>query len=43
VCRPVIDGDPALILSEADGETLGTLPAEITTVPDAFALLMPPS
>jgi diacylglycerol kinase (ATP) len=30
------------IYIEADGELLGTLPAEITTVPDALTLLAPP-
>ncbi len=30
------------IFVEADGELLGTLPAEITIVPDAFTLLVPP-
>jgi len=29
------------ILVEADGELLGTLPAEITLVPDALTLLVP--
>ena len=43
VCRPVAGSDPSAIFSEADGESLGTLPAEIATVPDAFALLMPTS
>jgi diacylglycerol kinase family enzyme len=43
VCRPHPATDPKLIFSEADGETLGTLPAEITSIPEAFALLMPPS
>jgi diacylglycerol kinase family enzyme len=42
VCRPLATGQNRLIHSEADGESLGTLPAEITSVPDAFALLMPP-
>jgi diacylglycerol kinase family enzyme len=43
VCRPLPSTSTSAIVSEADGEALGTLPAEITTVPDAFALLMPPS
>ena len=30
------------IYIEADGELLGTLPAEITVVPDALTLLAPP-
>lgn len=42
VCRPIATSNSQLIHSEADGESLGTLPAEITSVPDAFALLMPP-
>jgi YegS/Rv2252/BmrU family lipid kinase len=42
VCRPLTTSDSRLIHSEADGESLGTLPAEISSVPDAFALLMPP-
>jgi YegS/Rv2252/BmrU family lipid kinase len=42
VCRPLESTSSQLIHSEADGESLGSLPAEITTVPDAFALLMPP-
>ena len=42
VCRPLPTNNSQLIHSEADGESLGTLPAEITSVPDAFALLMPP-
>jgi diacylglycerol kinase family enzyme len=42
VCRPLPSTATSAIVSEADGESLGTLPAEITTIPDAFALLMPP-
>jgi diacylglycerol kinase family enzyme len=34
-----IDGQRIYV--EADGELLGTLPAEITIVPDAFTLLVP--
>lgn len=41
-CRPLATSDSTLIRSEADGESLGTLPSEISSVPDAFALLMPP-
>ncbi|MDT8069940.1 MAG: diacylglycerol kinase family protein [Terriglobia bacterium] len=41
VCRPVPTSVTSAIHSQADGESLGTLPAEISTVPDAFALLMP--
>ncbi len=42
VCRPLLTSGVRTIHSEADGESLGTLPAEISAVPDAFALLMPP-
>ena len=42
ICRPLAAGDRELIHSEADGESLGALPAEISSVPNAFALLMPP-
>jgi len=41
-CRPL--GNPApgsRVFVEADGELLGTLPAEISIVPDAVALLVP--
>lgn len=41
VCRPISTSVSSAIHSQADGEALGTLPAEISTVPDAFALLMP--
>jgi YegS/Rv2252/BmrU family lipid kinase len=41
VCMPLATGDSRLIHCEADGESLGTLPVEISSVPDAFALLMP--
>ncbi|HEX6880332.1 MAG TPA: hypothetical protein VF135_08210, partial [Terriglobales bacterium] len=43
VCRLRPATDPSLIFSEADGETLGTLPAEITSIAEAVALLMPAS
>ena len=43
VCRPLATSATSGIISQADGESLGTLPAEVTTVQDAFALLMPPS
>jgi diacylglycerol kinase (ATP) len=33
----------ARVFVEADGELLGTLPAEISIVPDAFTLLVPPT
>jgi diacylglycerol kinase family enzyme len=42
--QPRPDGTPATdspIHVEADGEFLGTLPAEITIVPDALTLLVP--
>jgi diacylglycerol kinase family enzyme len=42
LCRPLASATSTSIVSEADGESLGSLPAEITTIPDAFALLMPP-
>ncbi|HEU5400317.1 MAG TPA: diacylglycerol kinase family protein [Terriglobales bacterium] len=42
VCRPIGSTDARLIHSEADGESLGILPGEVSSVPDAFALLMPP-
>ncbi len=46
ICRPVPEssGTPATrrIFVEADGELLGTLPAEISIVPDALTLLAPP-
>jgi diacylglycerol kinase (ATP) len=38
-CRSI--SDKSRVFVEADGELLGTLPAEITVVPDAFRLLMP--
>jgi diacylglycerol kinase (ATP) len=40
---PEISGDarPCNVYVEADGELLGTLPAEITMVPDALSLLIP--
>jgi diacylglycerol kinase (ATP) len=38
-CRSI--SDKSRVFAEADGELLGTLPAEITVVPDAFRLLMP--
>lgn len=43
VCRPLASTLTPAIHSQADGESLGTLPSEIASVPDAFALLMPPS
>lgn len=42
LCRPLPSAGNPVIASQADGESLGSLPAEITTVGDAFALLMPP-
>jgi diacylglycerol kinase family enzyme len=40
---PEVSGNevPSNIYVEADGELLGTLPAEITVVPDALSLLIP--
>jgi YegS/Rv2252/BmrU family lipid kinase len=40
---PGISGDapPCKVYVEADGELLGTLPAEITMVPDALTILIP--
>src|SRR5438477_3586260 len=40
---PEISGDapPCKVYVEADGELLGTLPAEITTVPHALTILIP--
>jgi diacylglycerol kinase (ATP) len=41
-CRPLGNPTPgSRVFVEADGELLGTLPAEISIVPDAVALLMP--
>jgi diacylglycerol kinase (ATP) len=41
-CRARCDAAPGLrIFVEADGELLGTLPVEISAVPDAVALLVP--
>ena len=42
VCRPLASTVTPAIHSQADGESLGALPAEITSVQNAFALLMPP-
>jgi diacylglycerol kinase (ATP) len=39
--RTAEEGKGRRIYVEADGELLGTLPAEITVVPDALTLLMP--
>jgi diacylglycerol kinase family enzyme len=40
---PEISGDapPCKVYVEADGELLGTLPAEITMVPHALTILIP--
>lgn len=45
LCRYVAssDGTKSDIFVEADGELLGTLPAEITVIPDAVTLLVPQS
>ena len=41
-CRPLVDAAAdSRIFVEADGELLGTLPAAISIVPDALALLVP--
>jgi diacylglycerol kinase (ATP) len=40
-CRTLSAGDQRRIYVEADGELLGTLPVEISIVPDAFSLLVP--
>jgi YegS/Rv2252/BmrU family lipid kinase len=40
-CCPLPQQDQRHIYVEADGELLGTLPADITIVPDAFSLLVP--
>lgn len=39
--QQALQGKDSRIYVEADGELLGTLPAEITVVPDALTLLMP--
>ena len=44
-CRPAADDDDRrrpVIYSEADGELLGRLPVQMTIIPDAFSLLIPP-
>jgi len=38
----VDDGNSERVFIEVDGELVGTLPAEICMVPDAFTLLVPP-
>ena len=44
LCRPLgKDQESPRILVQADGELLGTLPAEISMVPDAVTLLVPES
>ena len=41
-CQPLADSAASSrIFVEADGELLGTLPAAISIVPDALALLVP--
>lgn len=40
--RPIGGAQQSKIYIEADGELVGTLPAEITVVPDALTLLAPP-
>jgi len=39
-CRPAPDSDQRIYV-EADGELVGTLPAELSVVPDAIRLLVP--
>lgn len=39
-CRPIAPGSSGIFV-EADGELLGTLPVEISAVPDALTILMP--
>lgn len=43
LCRPLASAPPADILAEADGEVVGTLPVEISVVPESLTLLMPPA
>jgi diacylglycerol kinase family enzyme len=44
LCRPLASvQESRRILVQADGELLGTLPAEISMVPDAVTLLVPES
>jgi diacylglycerol kinase family enzyme len=44
ICRPLANyRESTRILVQADGELLGTLPAEISMVPDAVTLLVPES
>ena len=41
-CQPLAEASGnSRIFVEADGELLGTLPAAISVVPDALALLVP--
>ena len=40
-CRSIETEAPSRIFVEADGELLGTLPAEISVVPDALTILAP--
>ena len=43
ICRPLEGAAPSLrIYAQADGDFLGSLPAKITVVPNAFTLLMRP-
>jgi diacylglycerol kinase (ATP) len=41
VCRELASGRKSPIVAEADGEVVGTLPVEISVVPEALTLLMP--
>ena len=40
-CCPLAENSKSRIFVEADGELLGTLPAEITVIPNSLNLLMP--
>jgi diacylglycerol kinase family enzyme len=42
-CFAARDRKGRRIFVEADGELLGTVPAEITIIPDAFTMLVPPA
>jgi diacylglycerol kinase family enzyme len=41
VCRPLPRAENSPFYVEADGELLGTLPAEVRVVPDALTILIP--
>lgn len=42
LCRSLASERPDHIIAEADGEVVGSLPVEISVVPDSLTLLMPP-